>query len=71
MSSFFKIITLIMLSLVINSCSKVEKNRDPIIEIFSPEHKQQFSLPDTINIKFSVTYNYEIEYIRLVLLIKI
>jgi len=64
MSSFFKIITLIMLSLVINSCSKVEKNRDPIIEIFSPEHKQQFSLPDTINIKFSVTYNYEIEYIR-------
>jgi len=60
----YNISALLLLTLIIISCNKDTKKTDPLVEIFSPEHKQPFLLPDTINIKFGVTCETEIEYVK-------
>ena len=56
---------LIFLAWMLGSCNKDEKVSEPVVEIFNPEYQQQFLLPDTIDVRFSVNHNKPIEYIRI------
>lgn len=63
-AGLYSLINLTLLLLVLISCSKDVKIDKPIVEIFSPEYRQLFLLPDTIVVNFSITHNTQIEYIR-------
>ncbi len=60
-----KIAALIFLAWMLGSCNKDVKVSEPVVEIFNPEYQQQFLLPDTIDVRFSVNHDKPIEYIRI------
>ncbi len=62
---FIKLIPLIFLVWMLGSCNKDDKVSEPVVEIFNPEFQQQFILPDTIEIRFSVNHDKPVEYIRI------
>lgn len=65
MRSYVKIVSVLFLFSLFDSCSKEKKVISPVIEIISPEYNQIFLLPDTINVNLTVTHTARIEYIRI------
>jgi len=63
-TAFYKLIILSFLLSLSISCSKDVKVDKPVVEILSPDYKQLFLLPDTVDINLNITHNKQIEYIR-------
>lgn len=64
MNHIIKISSLILLTLILASCSKDGKVNDPVVEITAPGHKQLFLLPGNVSVSFNVKHDRPIEYIR-------
>ena len=64
MKLILKTAILIFTIWMLNSCSKDTKINEPVVEIFSPQYKQVFLLPDTVYVSFRVEHDKPIEYIR-------
>lgn len=64
MKLILKTAILIFTIWMLNSCSKDIKINEPVVEVFSPQYKQAFLLPDTVYVSFRVEHDKPIEYIR-------
>jgi hypothetical protein len=65
MNISLKILVSLLILIILSACAKEKSNDEPVVNIYKPEFKEAFLLPNIISIGFSVEHTKPLEYLRI------